>query len=107
MLTIENFQRLKGRVIGLTGYYVSDIKPVEFMDIRTYEQVYYYMIELTNRQKSIIVQLSRQSEMVNGVSLYDMTLGAHCKQTITKYELRNTDIVVNSITQLVLQQYIP
>jgi len=27
MLTIENVQRLKGKVIGQTGYYVESIKP--------------------------------------------------------------------------------
>jgi len=29
MLTIENVQRLKGKVIGQTGYYVESIKPVD------------------------------------------------------------------------------
>jgi len=28
MLTIENFQRLKGKVIGITGYYVELTKLV-------------------------------------------------------------------------------
>ena len=107
MLTIENYQRLKGKVIGITGYYVESIKPVEFMNIQTYNQTYHYMIELTNRKQSLLIQLNRESEMVNGLRLYEMTLGAKCKQTITKYELRNMNKVVDRLTKLVLEQYVP
>ena len=107
MLTIENFQRLKGKVIGITGYYVESIKPVILMDTKTLENTHWYMIELTNRKQSLMVQLNRESEMVNGLRLYEMTLGANCKQTITKYELRNMNKVVDKLTKLVLEQYIP
>jgi len=37
MLTIENFQRLKGKVIGITGYYVESIKPVVFLIVNIYK----------------------------------------------------------------------
>ncbi len=45
--------------------------------------------------------------MVNGLRLYEMTLGANGKQTITKYELRNMNKVVDKLTKLVLEQYVP
>jgi len=69
MLTIENFQRLKGKVIGITGYYVESIKPVGLLDMNSTKQGYLYMIELTNRKQSLMVQLNRESEMVNGMYL--------------------------------------
>ncbi len=107
MLTIENFQRLKGKVIGITGYYVESIKPVGLLDMNSTKQGHLYMIELTNRKQSLLVSLNRESEMVNGLRLYEMTLGASCKQTITKYELRNMNKVVDKLTKLVLEQYVP
>jgi len=42
MLTIENVQRLKGKVIGQTGYYVESIKPVILMDTKTLENTHWY-----------------------------------------------------------------
>lgn len=107
MLTIENFQRLKGKVIGNTGYYVESIKPVGLLDMNSTKQGHLYMIELTNRKQSLMVELNRESEMVNGLRLYEMTLGANSKQTITKYELRNMNKVVDKLTKLVLEQYVP
>ena len=107
MLTIENFQRLKGKVIGITGYYVESINPVVSLSMNSNAKHHLYWIELTNRQQSLMVQLKRESEMVNGLRLYDMTLGANCKQTITKYELRNMNKVVDKLTKLVLEQYVP
>jgi len=107
MLTIENFQRLKGKVIGITGYYVESIKPVVSLSMNGNKDAHLYLIELTNRKQSLIVQLNRESEMVNGLRLYEMTLGASCKQTITKYELRNMNKVVDKLTKLVLEQYVP
>ena len=109
MLTIENFQRLKGKVIGQTGYYVQTINPVVMTDIKApYESTHWYLIEITNRKQVIMVSLNRESEMVNELwEAYEMTLGANCKQTITKYELRNMNKVVDKLTKLVLEQYIP
>ena len=108
MLTIENFQRLKGKVIGITGYYVESIKPVGLLDMNSTKQEHLYMIELTNRKQSLMVQLNREAEMVNELwEAYEMTLGANCKQTITKDELRNMNKVVDKLTKLVLEQYVP
>lgn len=107
MLTIENFQRLKGKVIGITGYYVESINPFVSLSMNGNPDAHLYLIELTNRKQSLIVSLNRESEMVNGLRLYEMTLGANSKQTITKYELRNMNKVVDKLTKLVLQQYVP
>ena len=69
MLTIENVQRLKGKVIGQTGYYVESIKPVVLMDTKTLENTHWYMIELTNRKQFLMLQLDRTKKRRGNVVL--------------------------------------
>ena len=107
MLTIENFQRLKGKVIGITGYYVESIKPVILMDTKTLENTHWYMIELTNRKQSLMVQLDRTGFATGTrMKLYELKLGQNYIN-LTKFQLRNMNKVVDKLTKLVLEQYIP
>ena len=107
MLTIENFQRLKGKVIGITGYYVESIKPVGLLDMNSTKQGHLYMIELTNRKQSLMVQLDRTGFATGTrMKLYELKLGQNYIN-LTKFQLRNIDIVVDKLTKLVLEQYIP
>ena len=107
MLTIENFQRLKGKVIGITGYYVESIKPVILMDTKTLENTHWYMIELTNRKQSLMVQLDRTGFATGTrMKLYELKLGQNYIN-LTKFQLRNMNKVVDKLTKLVLEQYVP
>ena len=107
MLTIENFQRLKGKVIGITGYYVESIKPVVLMDTKTLENTHWYMIELTNRKQFLMLQLDRTGFATGTrMKLYELKLGQNYIN-LTKFQLRNIDIVVDKLTKLVLEQYVP
>ena len=107
MLTIENFQRLKGKVIGQTGYYVESIKPVVLMDTKTLENTHWYMIELTNRKQFLMLQLDRTGFATGTrMKLYELKLGQNYIN-LTKFQLRNIDIVVDKLTKLVLEQYVP
>ena len=97
MLTIENFQRLKGKVIGITGYYVESIKPVVLMDTKTLENTHWYMIELTNRKQFLMLQLDRTGFATGTrMKLYELKLGQNYIN-LTKFQLRNIDIVVDKI----------
>ena len=108
MLTIENFQRLKGKVIGGTGYYVNDINSIVAQDMNTKVDSYLYFIELTNRKQFLLISLSREAWTgLGGIQLYDMSLGGRYKKSLNKYELRNMDIVVDRLNKLVLEQYVP
>ena len=107
MLTIENFQRLKGKVIGITGYYVESIKPVGLLDMNSTKQGHLYMIELTNRKQSLMVQLDRTGFATGTrMKLYELKLGQNYIN-LTKFQLRNMNKVVDKLTKLVLEQYIP
>jgi hypothetical protein len=104
MLTIENFQRLKGKVISDTGYYVHDIRPLVGIDLETHQKRHWYMIELTNRKQIVMVDLDRNGWTAgDGLKLYEMKLGKHYIN-LNKYQLRNVDSLVYKIYQLVLEQ---
>lgn len=108
MLTIENFQRLKGKVIGKTGYYVSDVKPVVMTNIKApYESTHSYMIEITNRKQVVLVQLNREGFSIgNRMKLYELKLGQNYIN-LNKYKLRNMDLVIENINKLLLQDWLP
>jgi hypothetical protein len=107
MLTIENFQRLKGKVIGGTGYYVNDIKSIVAQDMNTKVDSYLYLIELTNRKQFLLISLSREGFATGRrMKLYELKLGQDYIN-LTKFQLRNMDMVVDKIKQLVLEQYVP
>lgn len=108
MLTIENFQRLKGKVIGNTGYYVADIKPVVSTDIKPpYESTDWYWIEITNRKQAMVLHLDRMGFATGRrIRLYELKLGQNYIN-LNKFELRNMDVVLDKINQLVLEQYVP
>ena len=108
MLTIENVQRLKGKVIGKTGYYVNDIKPVVLVDTKApFGSTHSYMIEITNRIQFIMVQLNREGFSIgNRMKLYELKLGQNYIN-LNKFKLRNMDLVIENINKLVLGQYVP
>ena len=108
MLTIQNVQRLKGKVIGSTGYYVESIKPVVLVDILPpYESKYWYMIEITNRIQFIMVQLNREGFSIgNRMKLYELKLGQNYIN-LNKFKLRNMDLVIENINKLLLQDWLP
>ena len=106
MLTIENYERLKGKVIGSTGYYVDKIEAVELL-FSNQPSSYFYHIELTNRNNYLIVRLDRVGFSIgNRMKLYEMKLGQNYIH-LNKFQLRNIDLVINNINKLVLGQYVP
>ena len=105
MLTIENFQRLKGKVIGNTGYYVEKINPVVSLSMNSNVKHHLYWIELTNRKQSLMLQLDRTGFATGTrMKLYELKLGQNYIN-LTKFQLRNIDKVVDKLTKLVLEQY--
>ena len=58
MLTIQNYERLKGKVIGKTGYYVDKIQAVELL-FSNEPSSHFYHIELKNHKDYIILRLDR------------------------------------------------
>lgn len=108
MLTIENVQRLKGKVIGKTGYYVESIKPVVLVDTKApFGSTHSYMIEITNRTQVVLVQLNREGFSIgNRVKLYELKLG-HNYINLNKFKLRNMDLVIENINKLLLQDWLP
>jgi hypothetical protein len=108
MLTIQNFQRLKGKVIGSTGYYVHDIKPVLATDVQPpYESKDLYWIEITNRKQVMVLHLDRIGFATGRrIRLYELKLGQNFIN-LNKFELRNMDVVLDKINKLVLEQYVP
>lgn len=107
MLTIENYQRLKGKVIGSTGYYVESIKPVGLLDMNSTKQGHLYMIELTNRKQTMLVELDRVGFGTGSeLKLYELKLGQNYIN-LTKYQLRNMDLVINKINELLLEHWLP
>ena len=106
MLTIENYERLKGKVIGSTGYYVDKIEAVDLL-FSNEPGEYFYHIELTNRKSYLIVRLDRVGFSIgNELKLYELKLGQNYIN-LNKYKLRNMDVVIDNINKLVLGQYIP
>jgi len=108
VLTIENVQRLKGKVIGKTGYYVESIKPVVLVDTKApFESSHWYMIEITNRMQVIMVQLNREGFSIgNRMKLYELKLGQNYIN-LNKFKLRNMDLVIENINKLLLQDWLP
>ncbi len=108
MLIIENIQRLRNKVIGSTGYYVSDIKPVVMTNIKApYESTHCYQIEITNRMQVVLVQLDRVGFMTGDrLKLYELKLGQNYIN-LNKFQLRNMDLVINNINKLLLQDWLP
>ena len=105
MLTIENYERLKGKVIGSTGYYVDKIEAVELL-FSNEPSSYFYHIELTNRNGYLIVRLDRIGFLADTrLRLYELKLG-HNYINLNKFQLRNIDLVINNINKLVLGQYV-
>ena len=100
MLTIENVQRLKGKVIGKTGYYVQSIKPVVMTNIKApYESTHCYLIEITNRMQVIMLQLNREGFSIgNRMKLYELKLGQNYIN-LNKFKLRNLDLVIEYINK--------
>lgn len=106
MLTIENYERLKGKVIGKTGYYVDKIQAVELL-FSNEPSSHFYHIELTNRNSYLIVRLNRVGFSIgNRMKLYEMKLGQNYIN-LNKYKLRNMDVVIDNINKLVLGEYVP
>ena len=106
MLTIENYERIKGKVIGKTGYYVDKIQAVELL-FSNEPSSHFYHIELTNRNSYLIVRLNRVGFSIgNRMKLYEMKLGQNYIN-LNKFQLRNMDLVINNINKLVLGQYVP
>ena len=106
MLTIENYERLKGKVIGKTGYYVDKIQAVDLL-FSNEPSSHFYHIELTNRNSYLIVRLNREGFSIgNRMKLYEMKLGQNYIN-LNKYKLRNMDVVIDNINKLVLGEYIP
>lgn len=108
MLTIVNIQRLRNKVIGKTGYYVSDVKPVVMTNIKPpYESTHSYMIEITNRMQVVLVELDRVGFGTGSeLKLYELKLGQNYIN-LTKYQLRNMDLVINKINELLLEHWLP
>ena len=107
MLTIENVQRLKNKVIGKTGYYVSDVMPVVLVNPETFESTHFYHIELANRNNYLIVRLNREGVSIgNRMKLYEMKLGQNYIN-LNKFKLRNMDLVIENINKLLLQHWLP
>lgn len=108
MLTIKNLERLKNKVIGNTGYYVEAIRPVVATDIQPpYESKNLYWIEITNRKQAIILHLEREGfDTGTRMKIYELKLGQNYIN-LTKFQLRNMDIVLDRINKLVLEQYVP
>lgn len=107
MLTIENYQRLKGKVIGSTGYYVESIKPVGLLDMNSTKQGHLYMIELTNRKQTMLVELDRVGFGTGSeLKLYELKLGQNYIN-LPAYQLRNMDLVINKINELLLEHWLP
>ena len=107
MLTIQNFERLRNKVIGKTGYYVSNILPaIVVMDMNgTHKNI--YKIEITNRKQVIMLQLDRVGFMTGErLKLYELKLGQNYIN-LNKFQLRNMDLVINNINQLLLQDWLP
>ena len=106
MLTIENYERLKGKVIGKTGYYVDKIQAVELL-FSNEPSSHFYHIELANRNNYLIVRLNREGVSIgNRMKLYEMKLGQNYIN-LNKYKLRNMDLVIDNINKLVLGEYVP
>ena len=106
MLTIENYERLKGKVIGKTGYYVDKIQAVELL-FSNEPSSHFYHIELTNRNSYLIVRLNRVGFSIgNRMKLYEMKLGQNYIN-LNKYKLRNMDVVIDNINKLLLQHWLP
>ena len=108
MLTIENVQRLTGKVIGKTGYYVQSIKPVVMTNIKApYESTHCYLIEITNRMQVIMLQLDRIGVLADTrLRLYELKLGQNYIN-LNKFQLRNMDLVINNINKLLLEDWLP
>lgn len=107
MLTIENVQRLKGKVIGKTGYYVKDVMPVVLVNPQTFESTHWYKIEITNRIQVIMLQLDRIGFLAdNRLKLYELKLGQNYIN-LNKFQLRNMDLVINNINKLLLEDWLP
>ena len=106
MLTIENYERLKGKVIGKTGYYVDKIQAVDLL-FSNEPSSHFYHIELANRNNYLIVRLNREGVSIgNRMKLYEMKLGQNYIN-LNKYKLRNMDVVIDNINKLVLGEYVP
>ena len=106
MLTIENYERLKGKVIGKTGYYVDKIQAVELL-FSNEPSSHFYHIELTNRNSYLIVRLDRVGFSIgNRMKLYEMKLGQNYIN-LNKYKLRNMDVLIDNINKLLLQHWLP
>ena len=106
MLTIENYERLKGKVIGKTGYYVDKIQAVDLL-FSNEPSSHFYHIELANRNNYLIVRLNREGVSIgNRMKLYEMKLGQNYIN-LNKYKLRNMDVVIDNINRLVLGEYVP
>ena len=70
------------------------------------KQGHLYMIELTNRKQSLMVQLDRTGFATGTrMKLYELKLGQNYIN-LTKFQLRNMNKVVDKLTKLVLEQYI-
>lgn len=108
MLTIQNVERIRNKVIGKTGYYVSDIKPVVMTNIKApYESTHCYQIEITNRKQVVLVQLGRVGFLAGTqFILYEMKLGQNYIN-LNKFQLRNMDVVIDNINKLLLQDWLP
>lgn len=107
MLTIKNYKRLKGTVIGSTGYYVDNILPATHILDLNGAHKHIYKIELTNRKQVLMLQLNREGfEVDTGLKLYELTLGKNYIN-INKFQLRNMDYVISIISKLLLEQFIP
>ncbi len=106
MLKIENYERLKGKVIGNTGYYVDSIKSAELISAK-HPTSHYYHIEITNRKQVLMVQLDRTGFSIgNGTKLYEMKLGQNYIN-LNKFKLRNMDVVIDNINKLLLGDWLP
>ena len=106
MLTIENYERLKGKVIGKTGYYVDKIQAVDLL-FSNEPSSHFYHIELANRNNYLIVRLNREGVSIgNRIKLYELKLGQNYIN-LNKYKLRNMDVVIDNINKLVLGEYVP
>ena len=106
MLTIENYERLKGKVIGSTGYYVDKIQAVELL-FSNEPSSHFYHIELANRNNYLIVRLNRVGVSIgNRMKLYEMKLGQNYIN-LNKYKLRNMDVLIDNINKLLLQDWLP
>lgn len=101
MLTIQNYNKLKGKPIGDNGWYVGSVSDMLLYDPMTFKtRAEQYQIRITNNTKNEAITLRRMEAGGMGIGKYYKLQGANNILFVDKNDIMDIDKFCNCLLKV-------